>query len=399
MPEIRSVLILCPASLRLNWYREAKRWLVRPLSVGIALDVFPRTNVVITNYDRLQKHRASLRARRWDLLIADECHYLKSLDAIRTREVFGCRANPEKRRERVDPIPAQRRLYLTGTPILNRPQELWPILRSLGWDWATFHLRYCGARQTRFGWDLSGATNLGELQERLRSTIMVRRLKADVLTDLPPKRRQVIEISANGASRQVEAELNMLRRVKGDDEDWAEAVLRLQQRDFAAFGELAKLRHETALAKVPAVVEHVVECAEASSKLILFGHHKDALRQVREGLTKAGLKSVVLTGDMEQQERQRSVDSFQNDRSVQVFMGTIGAAGVGLTLTASSHVVFSELDWVPGNMCQAEDRAHRIGQRDSVLVQHLVFEGSLDAAIAQTLVRKQEIIEAALDRQ
>ncbi len=400
-PSISSALIICPASLRLNWRREAKRWLCRPLSVGIALNSFPATDVVVVNYDRLGKHRDAIRRRNWDLLVADEAHYLKNPKAQRTREVFG----RPKRGEvaRIDPIRARRRLFLTGTPLLNRPVELWPILHACGWkNWLQYVTRYCAAQRTQFGWDVSGASHLDELQARLRSELMVRRLKADVLTELPPKRRQIIEVTANGAARAVGAELELLRRLcpGGGEDDYLEAVSRLQQRDFAGFAELSRLRHETALAKVPAVVEHVTECFESGTpKLVLFGHHKDALGQVRADLEKAGLCCVMLTGDMKSEDRQRSVDRFQSEAGVQVFLGTIGAAGVGLTLTAASHVVFSELDWVPGNMSQAEDRCHRIGQRDSVLVQHLVFEGSLDALVAQTLVRKQAVIDAALDTQ
>jgi len=399
-PSIRSVLVVCPASLKLNWKREARAWLTRPMSIGIAGDAFPMTDMVILNYDVLRKFRVPLRSRVWDLAVFDESHMVKNPGAQRTGEVFGQRANKVKKRERIDPIPAARRLYLTGTPILNRPIELWPILRSQGWNWLEFVTKFCGGYQTKYGWDVSGATNLDELQKRLRSELMVRRLKKDVLADLPAKRRQVIEVSANGANHQVQAELAVLRRADptiGED-DFLEAVSRLQQRDFAAFGELSRLRHETALAKVPAVIEHVADAVESSQKIILFGHHKDALNQIRAGLTAAGIKSVLLTGDMARMEdRQRSVDRFQNDPEVAVFCGTIGAAGVGLNLTASSHVVFAELDWVPGNMSQAEDRCHRYGQHNSVLVQHIVFEGSLDAAVAQTLVRKQAVIEQALD--
>ncbi len=401
-PTIHTVLIICPASVKLNWRREAKAWLTRPMSVGIVGEGLPYTDVVIINYDRLRKHRAGLRRQVWDLLVCDESHLIKNANAIRTAEVFGQRAYAPKNREKIDPIPARRRLFLTGTPILNRPIELWPLLKSQGWEWLSFVTRFCNGHQTKYGWDVSGASNLDELQQRLRSELMIRRLKRDVLTELPPKQRQVIELSANGAEGLVQAEIAILRRSNPtvSEEDFLEAVARMQQTDFAAFGELSRLRHETALAKVPAVIEHLVEAIESSQKLILFGHHKDALTQIRAGLTQAGIKSVMLTGDMTRMEdRQRSVDSFQNDPSVQVFIGTIGAAGVGITLTASSHVVFAELDWVPGNMSQAEDRAHRIGQTDSVLVQHLVFEGSLDAAIAQTLVRKQQIIEQALDQQ
>jgi len=410
-PSIHSVLVVCPASVKINWKREARAWLTRPMSIGIAGDGFPVADMVIINWDILRKYRLQLRARHWDLAIFDESHRAKNPAAQRTAEVFGQRANKEKERERIDPIPAKRRLFLTGTPILNRPIELWPILKSQGWNWLEFVTRYCdgkqhevsvGRRKKRMVWDVSGNSNLEEFQVRLRSELMIRRLKRDVLTELPPKVRQIIEVSANGADDQVQAELAVLRRVAAglSEDDYLEAVMRLQQRDFAAFTELSRLRHETALAKVPAVIEHVVDAVESSQKLILFGHHKDGLAQIRAGLTKAGIKSVLLTGDVTRMEDQQlSVDRFQADPSVQVFIGTIGAAGVGITLTAASHVVFAELDWVPGNMSQAEDRAHRIGQRESVLVQHIVFEGSLDALVAQTLVRKQQVIEQALDRE
>ncbi len=420
-PSIGSALIVCPASLKVNWSREARRWLVRPMGVGIAGEAFPaRTPVVIVNYEQLRKFRGAIRARTWDLAVFDEAHYCKNPQAQRTIEVFGQRAwtNPAtgKRREHVAPIPARRRLFLTGTPILNRPVELWPLLKAMGWEWLPFVTRYCEAVQRRAGkklvWDTSGPKDptkpetrarLDELQRRLREQFMVRRLKADVLTELPPKRRQIIEVSAGGAARQVQAELALLRQLapEASADEYLDAVSRLGQGQFGAFGELSRIRHEIALAKIPAVVEHVTECLESSAKLVLFNHHKDALYATREALSQAGIKSVALTGDMTgpagMAARQRAVDDFQGDPSVRVFCGTIDAAGVGLTLTAASHVVFGELAWVPGKMSQAEDRCHRLGQRDSVLVQHLVFEGSLDALIAQTLVRKQSIIEAALD--
>jgi len=407
-PSIRSVLVVCPASVKLNWRREARAWLTRPMSMGIAGESFPQTEMVIMNYDILRKYRVPLRARHWDLAIFDESHMVKNPGAQRTAEVFGQRANKKKQREGIEPIPARRRLFLTGTPILNKPIELWPILKSQGWNWLEFVTKYCAGHQnevkirgrTKLVWDVSGDSNLEELQQRLRAELMVRRLKRDVLSELPPKVRQIIEVSANGAADQVQAELALLRSVAPgvSEDDYLEAVSRLQRRDFAAFSELSRLRHETALAKVPAVTEHVAEAVESSGKIILFGHHKDALHQIGAGLTKASIKSVLLTGDMTRMEdRQRSVDQFQSDPQVQVFIGTIGAAGVGIGLTASSHVVFGELDWVPGNMSQAEDRSHRYGQRKSVLVQHIVFEGSLDALVAQTLVRKQAVIDQALD--
>ena len=415
-PTVKSVLVICPASLRMNWQREAERWLVRPMSIGIANHEFPTTDLVIINYDILRKHRETLRSRVWDLLVVDECHYLKNPKTIRTIEVLGkWHRAPQLA---LSPIPAKRRLYLTGTPIVNRPIELWPILHSTGrpeWrNWKTYVERFCDGEQTRWGWDVKGASNLGELQEILRSTIMVRRLKKDVLTDLPAKRRQVIELPANGALdvvrsenaawRQREAVLEALQtavelaKASEDQADYEAAVQALREGYMVAFTEMSALRHETARAKVPYVVEHVLEAVDSSGKVVLFGHHKDVLHAINDGLREGGIETVLLTGDMTAVERQESVDRFQTDDDVKVFIGTIGAAGVGITLTAASHVVFAELDWVPGNMSQAEDRCHRIGQSESVLVQHLVLEDSLDARIAKTIVEKQDVIDRALDK-
>jgi SWI/SNF-related matrix-associated actin-dependent regulator of chromatin subfamily A-like protein 1 len=415
---IRSVLVICPASLKINWQRELERWLARPLRVAIANGTLApeATNVWITNYDMLGKHREALRSQTWDLLIADECHYLKNPKAQRTQEVLGKAArDPE---ERLAPIPARRRLFLTGTPIVNRPIELWPILRAvdragLGRNWREYVLRYCAGHEGRWGWEVSGASHLDELQERLRAAVMVRRRKADVLTELPAKRRQVLEVPAADCAALVNAEnaayaaqaeqLTHLKqaversRASADPAEYAQAVAALREGAVRAFADIARARHATALAKVPAVGAHLVECLEAGGKLVVFAHHHDVIAGIRESL--AGIRSVVLTGETSPSDRQAAADAFQRDPACRVFIGSIGAAGLGLTLTASAHVVFAELDWVPGAMTQAEDRCHRIGQTESVLVQHLVLDGSLDARIAHTLVAKQDVLDRALDRQ
>jgi SWI/SNF-related matrix-associated actin-dependent regulator of chromatin subfamily A-like protein 1 len=423
-PGIKFVLVVCPASLKINWSRELMKWLTRKYSIGIANGgALPATDIVIINYDilrkhrdALRKHRDALRARQWDVMIVDESHYLKNSKAGRTQEVFGkWDKDPEKR---LEAIPAARKVFLTGTPIPNRPIELWPLLKSMELpdfkNWQTYVRRYCAGQRTRFGWETSGSSNLPELQEKLRSSIMVRRLKRDVLTELPPKRRQIIELPVNGSTKAVRDEsaawaarqdliedLRLaveLSKASDDPADYQEAVAALGEGLKTAFTEMSKLRHGTALAKVPHVTQHVIDAIDSSGKIVLFGHHKDVLYSIGGGLKEAGYKAVYLTGDMAGSDRQASVDAFQNDPTVQVIILTIGAGGVGITLTAASHVIFCELDWVPGNLSQAEDRCHRIGQENSVLVQHLVLEGSLDATIAQRIVAKQEVIDSALDR-
>ena len=199
-PTIQKVLVVCPASLKINWARELAKWLVRPASVAIANGAFPAADIVVVNYDVLKKHSEAIQSRAWDMLVVDECHYIKNPKAQRTTLALG--------------IKARRRVFLTGTPICNRPAELWTLVQSLdpsglGRSWRGFHERYAGAfqhyvrtgRGSKMIWDVSGASNLDELQDRLRASVMVRRLKKDVLTELPPKRRVVRELARTGAER------------------------------------------------------------------------------------------------------------------------------------------------------------------------------------------------------
>lgn len=413
--KIHRVLIISPATLKINWSRELKKWLTREMSIGIAgSKTFPSTDIVIVNYDVLHKWTKAL-SFYWDLMICDECHLIKNPKTIRAKAIIGYKPSKKEILQGVkgkSGIPAKRKVGLTGTPICNKPAELFPIINWLdpeGWpNFFKFALKFCAATQNGFGWDMKGASNLSELQQRLRSNLMVRRLKKDVLTELPAKRRQVIEVAANGASGLV-AEQNQsiaeweeriaqfkvqveLAKVSENAEGYANAVARLKVGLKSAFTESAQMAHEIALAKVPFVIDHVKASLE-DGKVVVFAHHLDVIQRLASSFPGC----AIVTGEVGYEDRQKAVDRFQQNQDCNVFIGGIKAAGVGLTLTASSHVVFAELDWVPGNMSQCEDRTHRIGQKDSVLVQHLVLEGSLDARIAETLVQKQKIIDTALD--
>lgn len=412
-PTIERALIIVPATLRTNWQRELTKWLVRPATIGIASGKdWPDTDMVIINYDILKNHLDAIRAQEWDILICDEAHALKNPKAQRTQYVLGkWHKDPAKR---IPAVPARRKVFITGTPILNRPIELYPLIKALDsttWgNWRSYVTRYCDGHETRWGWDVSGASNLDELQEKLRSTIMVRRLKADVLADLPPKRRQIMALPQNGAAPAVASEWEIMRRnedmleelraavelakASEDEADYKAAVENLRDGARRAFEDISKARHETALAKLPAVKAHLHELLETGEKVVVFAHHLDVLNALAEEF---GDAAVILVGATSQDDRQLAVDRFQNDPEIKLFIGSLKAAGVGITLTASSTVVFAELDWTPAMMTQAEDRCHRIGQANSVLVQHLVLDGSIDAAMAQTLVEKQEIIDKALD--
>jgi SWI/SNF-related matrix-associated actin-dependent regulator 1 of chromatin subfamily A len=406
-PEITSVLVISPKSLTLNWVRELRRWLVRDMSVS--REVGSGAQILVVSYEEAKKFQAALEVRAWDLVVVDEAHWIKNQRAARSKTVHAIGAK------------ASRRVLLTGTPISNRPIELFSLLKLADpehWDagpkggFFRFARRYADAHHNGYGWDFSGAANLPELQNKLRATCMVRRLKSEVLTELPAKRRQIVDVDCNGASRAVaaeraawdrqEEEMNGLRAQvelakAGSEVEYETAVRNLQSAAQAAFTEIARLRHDTAVAKVPKVLEHIQLALEDddTAKIVVFAHHHDVISALRDGLAEFG--AVELTGETKLEDRQAAVDRFQTDPTCRVFVGSITAAGVGITLTASSHVVFAELDWVPGNISQAEDRCHRIGQQNSVLVQHLVLDGSLDGRMARILVAKQRIADAGLD--
>lgn len=422
VPTIKSVLIICPATPKLNWQREARKWLVRPMSVAIANGSFPTTDVVIINYEQLGKFRAAIDARQWDLLIGDEIHYCKNPNAQRTGNVFG-KWDKDKNTgawvQTIKPIAARRKVFLTGTPFLNRPIELWPLLKALdpqglGKSKLTFAKRYCAAYQSSYGWDFTGASNLPELQAELRARIMIRRLKKDVLKELPAKRRQIIAIAPEGreainavkrenaAEAEAEKRLEALRvavelsKASEDPADYRRAVEKLQEASKVAFEEISKVRHEVALAKIPQLITHLEDCIENQGKVVCMIWHHDVAQALKAHF---GTASVMVTGEVPQGQRMAEVDAFQTDPSKSLFIGSISAAGVAITLTAASLVVFGELWVVPGTMNQAEDRVHRRGQNESVLVQHLVLDGSYDQRASEILVEKQQNLDAALDHQ
>jgi SWI/SNF-related matrix-associated actin-dependent regulator 1 of chromatin subfamily A len=398
------ILIVCPATMRLVWKRELEKWLLHPCTLGIVgIDASAlNARIIICNYDRLNQVRSFLLGRKWDLAIYDECHFLK---------------NPVARRSMIAlSIKAERRLCLSGTPLQNRPMELFGILSWLDpktWPpqsrW-TFGHRYCGAKYNGFGWDFLGSTpaNLPELSQRLRASVMLRRTKAQVLPELPSKFRSVVELEATTNIRaSVEAELSAFERwmeAKAKSESDSikrEGQYRAGVRDLQRFAgieheTLAEARHAVALAKVPLVAEFVREGLQSGGKIVLFCHHRDVVFAYLEAL--AEFYPVSITGATNPSDRQLAIDHFQTKPDCRIFVGNIVAAGTGITLApASNHCIFAELSFVPAQMSQAEDRLHRIGALNNVLIQHLVLAGSVDALMAHILVRKQKILDAVLD--
>lgn len=371
IPEMRNILIIVPASLKLNWYQELSKWLVDDrLTIGVAHGKkLPRTNIVIINYDIVAKHLQNLK-RDWDLIVCDESHYLKSGKTLRTK----C----------ITKLQAPRKLWLTGTPVMNKPEELWTSIRTLSpglFSYTDFHEKMIYP----FHYDT--------LQYELRKSFMIRRLKTDVLADLPPKTRSIIEVPAvkDIVEREEKAfqELVAAHPASGTVE-FEKAVSNLQKVFGADWTKLSEIRIEAALAKLPYIIDFAKELIQSGNKVIIFAHHHKVLDAIKKAFP---YNSVVLHGQVNIADRNTAVNAFQNDPRVTTFIGGIRAAGFGLTLTASHYVIFAELDFTPSVMTQCEDRVHRIGQKHPIFVYHFVLKGSFDSRMARILLDKQKMVD------
>ncbi len=392
-PTIQRVLLVCPASLKLNWGRELKKWLTRDLTVEMVNGGTPPSadaNIVVINYDILTRHAEWIHAEEWDLFAADEAHMMKNPKASRTKVIFGYNSPKEK----LPQIQARRRVLATGTPIPNRVMEgfgLWNFLRpDLFPSFRPFAMRYCDPQMTAWGPDYAGASNTDELQHILRSNFMIRRTKEQVLTELPGKMRQTIPLTGFAALVAKEAAILGDMGFDYEDDAWGAAL-----KSAPGFEELAIVRHMLSLAKAPSVARYVEELLETQDKVIVMAYHKDVVKVIADKLANHGV--VMVTGGTSATAKQDAVDQFQTNPEVRVFVGNINAAGVGLTLTAASQVVFAELDWTPANIEQAEDRANRMGQTKLVNIHYVVAEGSLDQRLASSLEVKKVNITSVMD--
>lgn len=411
LPDVWQVLIVCPASLRINWMREWERVRVETVNaegrlrcatgIGIAQgrSFFPDTAVVICNFDILKSHLETIHARKWDAVIVDEAHYIKG---------------GSQRSKALMSVKADYRIALTGTPILNKPIEIFNVLKWLRPDvWSNkfrFAQRYCDLKQSRFGMEMKGATNLEELQAELRANVMCRRRKADVLKELPPKTYQVIELPADGVEADIQNEwaaytakeqvllklrvAQQLAKASDSDDEYRKSVEALKEGVSAAFAEMAIERKRIGVKKIPFAVEHLKDIASPENPVVAFTYHHEVFDGIAEHFKGqwVGFDGRIIST----QKRQNTVDIFQQGRTP-LFLGGMQAAGVGITLTVSNVACHVEEDWTPAILDQCADRLHRIGQRRGVLVQYLVFEGSLGSVMMKRTVEKQKIIDAALN--
>ncbi|XP_014704993.1 DNA annealing helicase and endonuclease ZRANB3 isoform X1 [Equus asinus] len=390
------LLIVVPSSLRYPWTEELEKWIpeLGPEEINVIqnkTDVgsISTSKVTVLGYGLLTTDAETLidtlNNQNFQVVIVDESHYMKSRNAARSRILL-----PVVQK-------AKRAILLTGTPALGRPEELFMQIEALFpqkfGTWTDYAKRYCNARIRYFGkrrqWDCRGASNLNELHQLL-SDIMIRRLKTEVLTQLPPKIRQRIPFDLPAAAAK---ELN------SSFEEW-EKLMRAPNSDATetVMGLITRIFKQTAIAKAGAVKDYIKMMLQNDSlKFLVFAHHLSMLQACTEAVIENKTRYIRIDGSVPSSERIHLVNQFQKDPETRVAILSIQAAGQGLTFTAATHVVFAELYWDPGHIKQAEDRAHRIGQCSSVNIHYLIAKGTLDTLMWGMLNRKAQVTGSTLN--
>ncbi|MAG40278.1 hypothetical protein CMI41_04905 [Candidatus Pacearchaeota archaeon] len=376
-PDIRPALIVCPASLKLNWQREIKKWMNDDAEVVNGSSGKLDQGITIINYDILYRYIDRLRGKI-SVLVLDEVHKIKSNKTRTTKSAM-------KLGKTVDRI-----IALSGTPIINRPVEFFNTLNLISpaqfpsyWKYA---MRYCDAHKDYWGWKFDGASNIGELREKI-NPLMLRRLKKDVLQDLPDKTVSILPFQINKVNyNRKEAELTAWIK---------ESKLSDKGAKINALAKLEALKQVAVSAKLDSVQEWVNNFLTENGKLVLFTTHHFTVDWVMQNFKQ--FNPVKLDGRDSITQKQKAVDTFQNDSKCRLFVGNIKAAGVGITLSAASTCCFLELGWSPGEHAQAMDRLHRIGQKNSVNVYYMIAEGTIEEQIANLLDEKMKVLDAILD--
>jgi SWI/SNF-related matrix-associated actin-dependent regulator of chromatin subfamily A-like protein 1 len=394
--RFKKILVICPAFLKINWLREFQTWYLHEINSqimkGINDTIKDDTELLIVNYDILSKNRLTI--KRWlrdALILIDEAQYLKNPDSKRTKACVSLLGNNKV-------------IAISGTPINNRPIDFWSLWSSvfrsrvpqayLGM--LDYGIRYCSAFRQRLiqrgeekeVWNMDGASNTPELNYILRERFMLRRLKEDVLTQLPDKRYNVIDLASDEPK---------IEKILKEEDSYSTDVLKSidgtgRMPDLTS---LAGIRRQIAELKVTQVIQFIQNVLDSEEQVFVIAHHKTVIEAIYEACIALGFSSAIINGSTGTNTRQKHVDNFQKG-IIRVLIGNIQATGVGITLTASRVAVFAECSWVPSENEQVVDRIHRIGQTRMVDAYFLVFGGSLDSRILRRSFEKKKIIDKIL---
>jgi len=381
----KKVLIICPATLKINWKREIENYSDKSIYIAESKNFSTEADFVIINYDIIKnfhdtkkKDDSQVLAANFDLVIVDEAHYIKNATAQRTKLIN-------------DIVKKTERLWLlTGTPMTSRPIDYFNLLSIIdspvAKNWMAYAIRYCSGYQFKVGnrkvWNVTGASNLEELRDRTLG-LTLRRLKENVL-DLPDK--IITPVYLRLKSKEYE-------NVMGEYYDWYDKNPEESKSLTVQFTKLTKVRQIIADEKIKQTIELAENILEQDKKVIIFCNFTDSLNKITEHFGKTAVK---LDGSMSKPERQNSVDQFQDNPKVKVFVGNIKAAGVGITLTAAEAVIMNDLSFLPSDHAQAEDRAYRYGQKNNVLVYYPIFENTIEGIIYDILNNKKQVIATVM---
>jgi SWI/SNF-related matrix-associated actin-dependent regulator 1 of chromatin subfamily A len=381
----KKVLIICPATLKINWKREIESYSDKSVYIAEGKNFSTDADFVIINYDIIKnfhdtkkKGESQILDANFDLVVVDEAHYIKNATAQRTKLIN-------------DLVKKVDRLWLlTGTPMTSRPIDYFNLLSLIespvAKNWMAYAIRYCQGYQFNVGgrkvWNVMGASNLEELRDRT-SGLTLRRLKENVL-DLPDKIITPVYLRLKS---------KMYEEIMGEYYDWYDKNPEESKSLTVQFTKLTKIRQVIADEKVSQTIELAENIVEQGKKVIIFCNFTDSLNKICEHFGKAAVK---INGSMSKPERQHSVDSFQENDKIKVLVGNIRAAGVGITLTAAEAVIMNDLSFLPSDHAQAEDRAYRYGQKNNVLVYYPIFENTIEGIIYDILNNKKQVIATVM---
>ena len=381
----KKVLIICPATLKINWKREIENYSDKTVYIAEGKNFSTDADFVIINYDIIKnfhdtkkKGESQILDANFDLVVVDEAHYIKNATAQRTKLIN-------------DLVKKVDRLWLlTGTPMTSRPIDYFNLLSLIespvAKNWMAYAIRYCQGYQFNVGgrkvWNVMGASNLEELRDRTAG-LTLRRLKENVL-DLPDKIITPVYLRLKS---------KMYEEIMGEYYDWYDKNPEESKSLTVQFTKLTKIRQVIADEKISQTIELAENIVEQGKKVIIFCNFTDSLNKICEHFGKAAVK---VDGSMSKPERQHSVDSFQDSDKIKVFVGNIKAAGVGITLTAAEAVIMNDLSFLPSDHAQAEDRAYRYGQKNNVLVYYPIFENTIEGIIYDILNNKKQVIATVM---
>jgi SWI/SNF-related matrix-associated actin-dependent regulator 1 of chromatin subfamily A len=415
-PNSLPAVVVCQSSLKLNWEREVEKWAGLKCTIlegrkpqKFSDKYFEKYPVVIINYDilgtenQVEKRKEverkkfcrengmhyapkklkvdgwvdELVSHKFRTIIADECQYISDPDTIRARAVI-----------QLSEIEGSRKIFMSGTPYETKTSQFFTCLHILNKTlfpnrWA-YLMRYCNPTKTFFGWQFNGLTNGEELHEKI-SNFMIRRLKKDVLEQLPPKQRIIIQMQVTSSERKIY-----------DDVD-AEFVEALSKGESNALVKISQLKRASFETKKNAVLQWIKDYLSVNDKLVVFVYHKDSFEFLLDNFEDI---SVGINGETSIEKRQKNIDRFQNDEKIKLFVGQIKACGAGITLTASKATCFIEFGQTVVQHEQAEDRVHRIGQKaDSIQAYYLILEDSIDNTIMEILNDRNRGIKQVLNNE